>query len=378
MRQSPTTYADPEDMFNDTRMSFGEHLEDLRIHLIRAGLGFVIGMLFALIFLGKPVLDIITKPVEQQLREYYKRTESQRIRKLREYIEEAKGLNGLQFSQLIDIRPLRAALQGDQGHDVAAPVVDAAKELLDDLGVDDVLDNALVDKNPWVEVPVRIGNPQAYLEALQKMKPYFDPPTMKTFTIIETVMVYFKVGLLTGLVLSSPWVFWQIWSFIAAGLYPNEKRLVHHYMPFSLLLFLSGVVLCEVFVIPKAIAALLWFNEWLGVDPELRLADWLDFAIMLPVVFGVSFQTPLVMMFFNKIGILDVTVYREKRRIAWFLMAVFAAVITPTPDPYNMCLLWVPMGLLYELGIILCEWQQRNSPDSFFGEEAPHDEMVEV
>src|SRR5436190_1160864 len=79
----------------------------------------------------------------------------------------------------------------------------------------------------------------------------------------EAFFVWFKVCLVTGLVVGSPWIFWQVWMFVAAGLYPEEKGLVHKYLPISLGLFLAGVVICELFVIPKALEALLWFNEWL-------------------------------------------------------------------------------------------------------------------
>src|SRR5262249_55062551 len=136
--------------------------------------------------------------------------------------------------------------------------------------------------------------------------------------------------------------------------YPHEKRLVNVFLPCSLGLFLAGVFVCEFLALPKAIEALLWFNEWLGMQPDLRLNEWLGFPIFLPPVFGISFQTPLVMFFLERVGILNVETYRNKRRISWFLMAVFAAVITPSTDPYTMLFLWVPMGLLYELGIFLC------------------------
>ncbi|HKD78023.1 MAG TPA: twin-arginine translocase subunit TatC, partial [Ktedonobacterales bacterium] len=147
------------------------------------------------------------------------------------------------------------------------------------------------------------------------------------------------------------------WMFIAAGLYPNEKRLVNVYLPFSLFLFISGVLVCQFLVMPRAIEAMLWFNEWLGMSADMRLNEWLSFAVMMPVVFGASFQTPLVMMFLHKVGILTVQTMREYRKIAWFVMAIFAAVITPSVDALSMIFLWVPMGALYELGILLCVWQ---------------------
>lgn len=166
-----------------------------------------------------------------------------------------------------------------------------------------------------------------------------------------------------------------MWSFIAAGLYPHEKRYIHRYLPLSIGLFLAGVVMCEFVVLPNAIQALLWFNEWLHLEPDLRLNEWLTFALILPLVFGVSFQTPLVMLFFGKLGILDADSYRKKRRIAWFVMAAFAGFITPI-DALSMLLLWLPMCALYELGILLVQYTTH--PTETEEESMSSEEMIEV
>jgi sec-independent protein translocase protein TatC len=198
---------------------------------------------------------------------------------------------------------------------------------------------------------------------------------LTTLSVQEALVVYFKVSLVAGIVIASPWVFWQIWAFIAAGLYPHEKRLVHVYLPFSLGLFLAGVFVCQFLVMPEAVKAMLWFNEWLGITPDLRLNEWLSFAIWMPVIFGISFQTPLVMMFTGKLGIADVPFYASKRKYAYFIMAVFAAVITPSPDAFSMLALTIPMCLLYELGIILIKMQPKSE---FEDVESETDELVEV
>jgi sec-independent protein translocase protein TatC len=221
------------------------------------------------------------------------------------------------------------------------------------------------------------GNPVenlGYQQSAQRVLLDIDNPS--TLNVQEAFMVWFKVCIVTGIVIGSPWIFWQIWMFVAAGLYPHEKRLVHVYLPVSLGLFLAGVVLCELFVIPKAIAALLWFNEWMGLKPDLRLNEWLSFAIYMPLVFGASFQTPLVMLFLHKLGVMDADSFRKKRRYAWFFMAIFAAMITPSTDALSMLFLWVPMSLLFELGIWLIKMSPRE-PD--LGLEAPEsDELIEV
>ena len=101
---------------------------------------------------------------------------------------------------------------------------------------------------------------------------YLDIDNPTTLNVQEAFMVWFKVCMVAGVVLGSPWIFWQIWMFVAAGLYPSEKRLVHVYLPVSLCV-LIGVVVCEWLVIPRAIEALLWFNEWMGLKPDMRLNE---------------------------------------------------------------------------------------------------------
>jgi sec-independent protein translocase protein TatC len=184
---------------------------------------------------------------------------------------------------------------------------------------------------------------------------------LATLAIQEPIMTYFKVCVVTGIVLGSPFIFWELWTFVAAGLYPHEKKYVYIFLPFSLGLFLGGVFICQFLVMPVAVMALLGFNDWIGLTPDLRLSEWLGFAIMMPLVFGVSFQTPLVILFLDSLGILDVKEIQGKRGIVWFSMSIFAAVITPSADPFSMIMLWIPLGLLFEIGILLCKLRNRRN-----------------
>jgi sec-independent protein translocase protein TatC len=176
---------------------------------------------------------------------------------------------------------------------------------------------------------------------------------MTTLSVQEGFVVYFKVTLICSIVLGSPWIFYQIWAFVAAGLYPHERRYVHLYLPASVGLFLLGVGVCQFLVLPGAIKALLGFNNWVDFDPDLRVNEFLSFAILLPLVFGISFQTPLVMLFLNRIGLFDAASYWSKWRYAVFVLAVFSALITPTPDAVTMLYLFVPMFGLYVFGCLV-------------------------
>src|SRR5262249_55207306 len=177
---------------------------------------------------------------------------------------------------------------------------------------------------------------------------------LSTLSVQEGFVVYFKVSLLCGIVLASPFIFYQFWAFVGAGLYPHEKRYVYIFFGPSLGLFIIGVLVCQFLVLPGAVKALLAFNEMLGFDPDIRLHEWLSLAIILPLVFGISFQTPLVMIFLNRLGLFSANDYLTKWRYACFIIAVFAALVTPTPDAITMLYLFVPMFALYMLGILFC------------------------
>jgi len=108
-------------------------------------------------------------------------------------------------------------------------------------------------------------------------------------------------------------------------------------------------------VLPLTLRVLLEFNVWLGVEPSLRLSDWMGFATLLPLVFGICFQTPLVMLFLARIGVFTAEQYRSKRKFAILIMVVVAALLTPDPTVTSQLLLAAPMICLYEVGIMLVE-----------------------
>jgi sec-independent protein translocase protein TatC len=385
MKRDDSNLADPDDMFADTRMSFGEHIEDLRTHLLRAIYGFLVGFVIAFP-LAKPVLGFISAPVEAQLKVFNERYDDTRSAEIQDEMKQGNLINlpplELTLHVKIDdlVAKLRERLNLPPEVDDKKPVLDkmevGLESLLAALDLSRVVDWKKFDQTHFVELRGRIANPLEYSENQLKLNRILRRQRLSTLSIQEAFMVWFKVIMVTGLVISSPWVFYQIWAFIAAGLYPSEKRLVNVYLPFSLVLFIVGILTCQFFVIPKAIEAMLWFNEYLGFQPDLRLSEWLGFAIFMPVVFGVSFQTPLVMFFLEKIGLFTVEAYKSKRRIAWFFLAIFAAVITPSTDAFSMLFLWIPMCLLYELGIWLCLFNPRSKESDW--ETSDSEEMIEV
>ena len=328
-----------EDFFKDTRMSFGDHLEELRWRMWRAikglGLCLVIGFILDSIGsslglpwlgVGKPMLKIITDPVETQVKEFY----HERNRKVREEVAAAQAED--QKNTAVEIRT-KVPLQ---------PLAEAFD---------------LKPKNPdQTHIDLTLQVPAADVYGANNDGEYYagNRNFLTGLGVMEAFMVYIKVSLLCGVVIACPWIFHQMWAFIGAGLYPHEKKLVHVYLPFSILLFLGGCLVCQFIVMPKAVSAMLSFYEWINVDPDLRLNEWLGFAIVMPLVFGISFQTPLVMLFLNRIGLFGWEVYLAKWRYAMFILAVLAAVLTPSTDIISMLWLFVPTFGLYMVGVFLC------------------------
>lgn len=346
-------YTYSEDFFADTRMSFGDHLEDLRSHLLRAFKWFLIGMVAAF-FIGDKVVVFISEPVKDALEDYhikyYKKHAAEENKLLQKFAreienEKAKGDKG---------DPRIVAL----GQPQAIQLQFNKRELLDKLGVK--VNGGGNPPGPGEEEDIVVAaklRPEEFAHTFQAPMTILAKRTVLTsLSAQETFMVYFKVCVITGFVISSPLVFYHVWSFIAAGLYPHEKRLVNVYLPFSLFLFLGGVAICQFAIIPAALQALLGFNLWLNVEPDFRLNEWLGFAIWMPVITGLCFQTPLVMFMLGKLGVMTPEGFRSKRKICIFVMLIVAAVLSPSVDPGSLMLMWLPMVLLYELGIWMVKW----------------------
>jgi sec-independent protein translocase protein TatC len=185
------------------------------------------------------------------------------------------------------------------------------------------------------------------------------------FRMEEPFVVYMKAAFVVGATIASPFVFYFIWQFVAAGLYPHEQRYVRLFLPFSIGLFLAGAALAFFVVFRFVLAFLLSFYEWMGIDPDARISDWLTFVLIMPLGFGISFQLPLVMLFLERIGIFSVTNYLGNWRISVLVICFLAMILTPS-DPYSMVLMAAPLIALFFFGILLCKWMPRRTTP--FGE----------
>ena len=171
---------------------------------------------------------------------------------------------------------------------------------------------------------------------------------------------YMNIAIVAGAILASPWIFYQLWMFISAGLYPHERRYVYVVVPFSVLLFVSGVLLFILFVAPVTLKFLVMFNrEVLGVESNFTFKNYVSFIAIMMLVFGLAFQTPIAIFFLHKLGLVSIQAMQKSRRFVVLGAVVVAAAATPGSDMFSLVTLAVPLYLLFELGILLCYFSER-------------------
>ena len=236
----------------------------------------------------------------------------------------------------------------------------------------------------------------------------------------EPFMVFIKISLICAACIASPWIVYQLWQFVAAGLYPKERKYITRYVPLSIGLLIAGMVFVYYIVLPWTIAFFLTFgnsiplpkeavghpatnmpagplpvfpllngdppvpspgNIWFNVpegrlkmflnngdlrvlpfgpnnllSPHLSLPEYIDLVLTTLLTFGLCFQLPLVVLTLARIGIVPVQTLRTGRRYVYFGLAVLAASMTPGDVITAMLALMAPLILLYELGIFLAVW----------------------
>jgi sec-independent protein translocase protein TatC len=435
-----------DDLFQESTMSFGEHLDELRTALLRSLKWLVLGCSIGLYY-GNHVVEFIKKPLSEALEKYYRekdgeskgiysRSQRQAMRELglvpvRYYFDREVLTATLENRQpnvvfkLPDEDPIIPDLAKDARDEVRSieRVIRAnrrVQELLPEdlrgmidcrpsIGAEKLFSKFVAQTNAMSEILRRrdfyttdafpylsdkqrdiaetlahrpnseivafnrellgMAHPDSRLTiypdlvAISFYKHIEDDERLqpKSMNTQEPFMIYIKGSFLLGFILASPMVFYHMWNFVAAGLYPHEKNYVHIFLPVSIGLFLAGAGIAFFLVFQFVLDFLLGFNKWLGIAPELRMSEWLPFALMLPIGFGVSFQLPLVMLFLERIGVFDVDSYVKKWRIAVLVIFIIAAILTPA-DPYSMMLMAGPLTVLYFLGILMCKWWPKVMP----------------
>ena len=162
-----------------------------------------------------------------------------------------------------------------------------------------------------------------------------------------------KLAFFTGCVGASPILLYQLWMFVAAGLYSHERRMVKYYAIPGFLLFMAGTYVAYAFVMPYAFRFLIGFaHEQLGIVSLLEFGEYISLVAFSMFVFGLLFQLPIVMVFLMRIGLVEPATFRRFRRHAVLAAFTLAMVLTP-PDPISQIALAICMVLLYESAIVI-------------------------
>jgi len=184
-------------------------------------------------------------------------------------------------------------------------------------------------------------------------------------TATEPFFTYLKIGALAALLVSMPVIFWQIWSFIAPGLYKKEKRYVFPFVLASTLCFATGAFFGFRFVFPMVFKVLIEFGTGDGqLSAMLSMGSYLSLSSKLLLAFGLVFELPIVIFFLARLGIVDHKMLARNRKFALLAAFVIGAMLTP-PDVFSQTALAVPFVILYEVGIIVARFfgKARDSVD---------------
>jgi sec-independent protein translocase protein TatC len=166
----------------------------------------------------------------------------------------------------------------------------------------------------------------------------------------EPLFIRLKVVSFAALALALPVVLWELWRFVAPGLYSNEKRYAIPFVGSAVALFAAGVAVAFV-TLPAALHFLTGFS---GSRIQLlpQASEYLSFILLLILAFGIGFEFPLVLVALSLVGVISSRHMRRWRRPAWVVILVVAGALTPAQDPITQILLAVPMAILYELTIV--------------------------
>jgi sec-independent protein translocase protein TatC len=173
------------------------------------------------------------------------------------------------------------------------------------------------------------------------------------------LFLYMQVAIIGGILLSLPYILYQIWAFIAPGLMPKERKYIKWIVFFSTFCFLAGVAFSYFAMLPAALQFFAGFGTT-KIENNIAISEYMSFVISVMLAAGVVFELPMVSWFLSKLGILTPAFMRHYRRHSIVVIFVLAAFLTPGTDPVSQVLLAVPLIVLYEISIWISAWAWRN------------------
>ncbi len=173
-----------------------------------------------------------------------------------------------------------------------------------------------------------------------------------TLAPTENFATFMRVSLFAGIAFGMPVVLYELFKYIDPALRPKERRFVLRLGPFVLVLFVGGMAFCYYLLLPQALGFLVNFGGTV-FDNQLRCSEYLSFVTTFILGMGVVFEMPAIIFALVKVGVVKRPWLRRQRRYVFLAVFLLAALITPTPDPFNQALVAIPMYLLFELGLLL-------------------------
>jgi sec-independent protein translocase protein TatC len=343
----------------DHEKPFLEHLEDLRTMITRVVITLVISMIICFAF-NRQLMEFFRHPVDQVLIAKLEATlptdaprpptveswgEARKVEHAAMNLkEEERALfyQSLASEELTfqarSISLLRAALVlPEEKREAFVNSLDESDELKLQL-------KALIRTKPNTDSDVQ-GN----LKMMSALRP------------TEGFMLSMKLSFVAGIVLAFPLLLLFILQFVLPGMHAHEKRVMWPAMAVGFGLFLTGTAFAYYWVLPRA---LLFFYQWsgdMGISNDWRIGEYISFATQFTLLFGLSFELPVVVMVFVKLGMLSYETMSKTRSYAIVGIFVAAAILTPTPDIFTMMLMAAPMIILYEICIWLAYFDRKKS-----------------
>jgi sec-independent protein translocase protein TatC len=201
---------------------------------------------------------------------------------------------------------------------------------------------------------------QPIADANASLPPGRDPIRLQNLKPFGQVFLYMQVALAGGVVVSIPWVLYQLWAFIAPGLLPRERKYIRWIVFFSSFCFLGGVAFAYFVMLPAALRFFAGFGS-AAIENNIAVNEYMSFIISVMLAAGIVFELPMVSWFLSQLGILTPAFMRRYRRHALVAIVVLAALLTPGTDPVSQVLLAIPLFLLYEIsiGVSALVWRSR-------------------
>jgi len=181
--------------------------------------------------------------------------------------------------------------------------------------------------------------------------------------LTEAFFVYIKLAFFASLIITSPFILYQIWKFISPGLLPKEKKYVVPFVFFSTLLFAGGVLFGYFIALPPAFQFFVSFNNQF-LQAMISFSDYLSLFVTFLLGFGLSFELPIFIFFLAKLGIVNAKMLSQQRKYAILIIFIVAAILTPSPDALSQILMAIPLMFLYEVSIFVARFAEKKKVNS--------------